>query len=106
MNLTVLLTGLVLSVAVISSCEPFYIVPVNSTERCETEPCLTLDQLAGEVANKSFSDLTLYFFPGNHFVNQNLNISNVETINVIGSSSDTIVWFQGPNNLTMKLIIL
>ena len=93
------LAVLVLSVVVTSSCETFYIVPVNSTERCEAEPCLTLDQFAGEITNQNFSNLTLYFLPGQHFLNQHLNISNIENLNVIGYSSDTTVWLQGSKEI-------
>ena len=71
--------GLVLALLVISAvycnCKTFHIVSVDSTERCEAEPCLTLDQLAaGEISCQNFSDLTLYLLPGKHILNQQLNI--------------------------------
>ena len=67
--------ALLVASVVYCSCETFHIVPVDSTERCETEPCLTLDQLAaGELSDHNFSDLTLYFLPGKHILNRQLDI--------------------------------
>ena len=100
------LAVLVLSVVVTSSCETFYVVPVNSTKRCEAEPCLTLDQLDGETANHNFSNLTLYFLPGQHFLNQHLYISNIENLNVTGYSSDTTVWLQGSKEIAKVEIVI
>ena len=85
---------LVLSLVVTSSCETFYIVPVNSTVKCEAKPCLTLDQLPGEIINQNFSNLTLYFSPGQHFLNQNLKTRNIENVKITGSSAYTELWLN------------
>ena len=90
------LSLLILSVVVMYNCETFHIVPVNSTKRCEEEPCLTLDQLARRVANENFTNLVLHFLPGEHFLNQTeLDISNMKSSKMIGSSLATTIWFQG-----------
>ena len=108
MSYSVELAVLVLSVVVTSSCEIFYIVPFNSTERCEAEPCLTLDQLASEITNRNFSNLTLYFLPGQHFFNQHFYniISNIENLNVIGYSSCTTVSLQGSKRSARGEIVI
>ena len=80
----ILLSVLVLSVVVMCNCEMFHIVPVNSTERCEEEPCLTLGMFAKEIASQNFSNLTLYFTPGKHGLDQNLKLTNVKNVKIIG----------------------
>ena len=82
----------VLSVVARSTCETFHIV--NSTEECEAERCLTLDQLAGEVRNRNFSDLTLYLLPGKHFLNKQLNISYIEHVKIVAFSSEPKIWLH------------
>ena len=89
-----------LAFATLCSCETFYIVPVNSTERCGAEPCLTLDQLASEIWNQHFGDLTLYFIPGQHFLHQHLFINSSGNVKIIGYSSDSNIWLKG-NKLTI-----
>ena len=81
------------------SCETIHIVPANSTETCVAmeKPCLTLEKLALEIASLGSTNLTLYFHPGEHFVNRKLlNFSNVKSIKMIGLTINTIVRFQGP----------
>ena len=85
------LAVLILSVVVTCSCETFYIVPVNSTERCEAEPCLTLDQLDGEITNQNFSNLTLYFLPGKHKSQCCISFSKIKNIRMISLDSTAIV---------------
>ena len=80
MNITVL----VLSVVAMCSCETFHIVPVNSTERCEEEPCLTLGTFAKEIVSQNFSNLTLYFTPGKHRLDQNLKFISIKNVKIIG----------------------
>ena len=89
-----------LAFATLCSCETFYIVPVNSTERCGAEPCLTLDQLASEIWNQHFGDLTLYFIPGQHFLHQHLILNSSGNVKIIGYSSDSNIWLKG-NKLTI-----
>ena len=85
---------LLLSLVAICSCEIFYIVPVNSAQRCEEETCLTIDQL-GEVMHQSFSNLTLYFLPGQHYLaSRHIVINYVKNVTITGSLSNTEVWLQ------------
>ena len=81
------------------SCETIHIVPANSNETCVAmaKPCLTLEKFALERASLGSTNLTLYFHPGEHFINLKLlNFSNVKSIKMIGLTINTIVWFQGP----------
>ena len=90
-----MLSVALLSVVAMCSCETFHIVPVNSTERCEEEACLTLDQLARKVANHNFSNLTLHLLPGDHFLHKNMDIFNAVHAKLSGCFSNTTVWLQG-----------
>ena len=84
-------TQLILSVVGLCSGETFHIVPVTSTEECDVKPCLTLDQLASEIVDLNLTNLTLYFLFGPHILEQKLlHISNVKSVNMIGSSRDSI----------------
>ena len=66
-------TLLFLSAAGLCSGETFHIVPVTSTEECDVEPCLTLDQFASEIVDLNLTNLTLYFLSGHHILNQKLS---------------------------------
>ena len=93
-----LITVLVLSVVVMCSCETFHIVPVNSIEKCEEEPCLNIDQLAIKLMKHNFSNLNLYFTPGRHYLNHYLSIINTETLAMNCSLHYyATVWLQGTN---------
>ena len=96
------LAVLVLSVVVRCNCETFHVVPVNSTERYEVEPCYTLDQIANEIMTTKIDDLTLNFLPGKHYLYQQLGIYNVKNVKLIGSSLGSEIQFQ-QNSMTMKV---
>ena len=93
MNRLTILSVLLLSVVVWSSCETFHIVPVDSTEMCEKKPCLTLDQLANETLDQHYGNLTLYFTPGSHFLRQNLRLDG-SNVKMIGLSLNSTIWIQ------------
>ena len=98
MNSLTMLPVLVLSVAMLCSCEIFHIVPVNSTviERCDEEPCLTLDQLARTTTNQNLTNLTLHFISGEHFLNQiPLGIKNMKSTKMIGPSLGATIKLVG-----------
>ena len=98
------LTILVLSVVATCHSETFHIVPVNSTWRCEGEPCITLDQLASEIVNRNFSSITMYFQSGKHTLKheQTLNVSGIRTVKMIGTSLDVeLCWLQ---NTTLEIL--
>ena len=97
---------LVLSVVATCICNSgtFHIVPVNSTWRCEGEPCFTLDQLAGEIVNRNFSSITMYFQSGKHTLKheQTLKVSDIRTVKMIGISLDVeLCWLQ---NTTLEIL--
>ena len=85
-------TVLVLSVVVTCSCEKVYIIPDNSVEDCEVEPCYTVNQLANKIKNQSLNDLTLYFLPGKHFLDKQLEINSIKFVKMIGYSMESEIW--------------
>ena len=89
--------------AVMCSCETFHIVPVNSTCRPNAEPCYTLSQLANETEHLSVSYLTLYFLPGDHFLNQQLNVRSIPKVKMFTLSVLTTVWLQD-NKITASKV--
>ena len=92
---------LVLSVATKCICETFHIVPINSTETCEVQPCLTLDQFTREEENQRFSNLTLFFTNGKHTLNQQLSISYIEHLKLVGTSLNSELWLQENRNILL-----
>ena len=113
--LAVLLLGL--SVIVLCSCGIMNIVPANSTERCETEPCYTADQCAMEIMIfynhfNYYSDLTLYFLQGEHFFSRGLIIRSVDNVKMMGSSSTKVrfqnrgLWVDTAQSLVIENLIL
>ena len=94
---------LLLSLVVKCSCEILYIVPATSTQRCGAEICNTLDQITDIIANQNFSNLTLYFLPGQHYLSNDITINHIETVKVIGSSLHTEIWLQ-QNSLTIDSV--
>ena len=98
MNIT-LLAVFILSVAIQSSCETYHIVPDNSTERCEEEPYLTLDQLAVAIVDQNVTSLSLHFLSGEHHLTHDMNVGYttiiVEDMEMIGISLNTTVWLHG-----------
>ena len=95
MNSLTTLSLLILSMVGLCSGETFHIVPVTSTEECDVEPCLTLDQLASEIVDLNLTNLTLYFLSGPHILKQKLlHISNIKYVNITGSSANTVLWLQ------------
>ena len=114
MNRSVMLAVFLLGVSVIvlCSCEIINIVPADSTERCEAEPCYIADQCAMAIENHNFSDLTLYFLQGEHFFSRGLVIDSIDNVKMMGSSL-TEVRFQNSGlvvhaaqNLVIKNLIL
>ena len=95
------LAVLAVSVAIKSSCETVHIVPINSSETCEVEPCFTLDQFAREAVNQNFNNLTLYFTDGKHSLKENLSISYAEHLKLAGRSHYSELWFPEYHNVLM-----
>ena len=93
MNITLLAVFIIL-VAIKCSCETFHIVPDNSTERCEDESCLSLDQLTGEIVDRNITSLCLHFHSGEHYLTQDMDISNVEIFEMVGSTLNSRIWLD------------
>ena len=91
---TMLAAVVLLGIATLCSSETFHIVPVNSTEQCEVELCLTLRQVTSEIMNQKFINLTLFFLPGEHFLEKKLVIRQVRYLNLLGCSLNSTVWAQ------------
>ena len=100
-----LLVLVLLTVVARYSCETIHIVPANSNETCVAmaKPCLTLKKLALERASLGSTNLTLYFHPGEHFIDQKLLNFSIESIKMIGLSKNTIVWIQGPEMSILEI---
>ena len=78
-----------------SSCERFNIVPSPDSPcpgEFTGEPCLTLEQY---VANPSLSsNITFELHPGNHHLNSQMSVSNVNSFIMRGTTSATVVCNQ------------
>ena len=93
MSSSLALATLLLSVVAMCVGKTFTIVPGNSTVMCNIKLCYTLDQLAGKSINPT-TQLTLYFYPGEHFLNRQLAFSRIENIKMIGSSPKVEIWLR------------
>ena len=67
-----------------------HVRPTPANTSCPAHPCLTLSQYAQDLEqyfNRSDSNLTLKFLPGNHSLNVNLTISSIHRLEILGNSS-------------------
>ena len=91
---------IILTMAVMCSCKTIYIAPMNSTnERCEAEPCYTLYQVAGIAIP---NNLVLYFLPGKHHLNRWLAFDNIGNLKMVGSSTESELWFGQRTELILS----
>ena len=78
-----------------SSCERFNIVPTPDSScpgEFTGEPCLTLEQY---VANPSLSsNITFELHPGNHSLNSQLSVSNINSFTMRANTSATVICNQ------------
>ena len=83
--LTLVLTVIVLA---LPSTGTILTVKPNSTTPCDDEPCLTLSEY---VQNRSkyfiTSNITLQFLPGNHTLDSNLTIADIQQLNIVGNTT-------------------
>ena len=71
--------------------EILHVRPASSNTSCPTYPCHTLSEYAehhGEYFNTT--DITLQFLQGNHTLNVNLDITNIQQLDILGDSSALI----------------
>ena len=83
--LTLVLTVIVLA---LPSTGTILTVQPNSTTPCDNEPCFTLSEYV-QNGSKYFntSNITLQFLPGNHTLDSNLTIADIQHLNILGSGS-------------------
>ena len=78
-----------------SSCERFNIVPSPDSScpgEFTGEPCLTLQQY---VANPSLSsNITFELYPGNHHLDSQISVSNINSFKMSTSTSSTVICNQ------------
>ena len=83
--LTLVLTVIVLA---LPSTGTILTVQPNSTTPCDNEPCFTLSEY---VQNRSkyfnTSNITLQFLPGDHTLDSNLIIADIQHLNILGNGS-------------------
>ena len=71
--------------------EILHVRPASSNMSCPTYPCHTLSEYAehhGEYFNTP--NITLQFLQGNHTLNVNLDITNIQQLDILGDSSALI----------------
>ena len=63
-------------------------VKPNSTTLCDDEPCFTLSEYV-QNPSKYFntSNITLQFLPGNHTLDSNLTIADIQQLNIVGNTT-------------------
>ena len=85
-NLLLLALGLylVLLSSRLVECEVHYIIPTSS-DPCPEETCLTLSQFAANANNFLDSNATLLLLPGNHSLDTNLAVTNLESFKILSN---------------------
>ena len=82
---TLVLTVMVL---VLPSTGTILTVKPNTTTPCDDEPCFTLSEY---VCNRSkyfnTSNIMLQFLPGNHSLDSNLTIADIQHLNILGDDT-------------------
>ena len=83
--LTLVLTVIVLA---LPSTGTILTVQPNSLTPCDNEPCFTLSEYV-QNGSKYFntSNITLQFLPGNHILDSNLTIADIQHLNILGNGS-------------------
>ena len=70
--------------------EVLHIMP-SATSHCSNPPCLTLSQLAEGINLQSHSEsMQLFFLPGDHSLDVDLEISNISELSMMSKSSEII----------------
>ena len=67
-------------------CHVYHITP-SSNQSCPASPCLTLPEITSD---KIGSNTTLVFLMGNHSLNSTLYLSNISTLKVFSSSTESV----------------
>ena len=79
-----------------------YYITTNSTDICPVQPCLTLPQFAANSSHYLYSNTTLVFLPGTHYLStENLTLSNVD--NFIMKSENSTAQVQCRSDSRMHL---
>ena len=65
-----------------------YHITTNSMDLCTVQPCLTLSQFAANSSHYLHTNTTLVFFPGTHYLNVKLTISNQNSL-IVNSENTT-----------------
>lgn len=86
-SIPLLPVGLVVT-ALISLCAAqnlYYVTPLSNTT-CPGDPCLTLSEYVREAEQYFTSDAIFQLLPGDHFLEENVDITNMHYFSLIGSS--------------------
>ena len=72
-----------------ASNEAYYTMIPSPSDLCPREPCLTLSQFAANSSNYLSTNTTLFFLQGNHSLESNLLVENVNMMSVLSNSANT-----------------
>ena len=90
--LTLALTVVLLALPPLTCGVTLHVRPTSTNTSCPTQPCQTLSEYAQD-PDQYFNDsnLTLQFLPGNHTLNINLTITNINQLEIHGALLPTKV---------------
>ena len=83
-------------------CEVHYITPLSS-DPCPEETCLTLSQFAANATNFLDSNTTLLLLPGNHTLDKNFAVTNLESFEVLSNFTTAEPMIRSRVNLDTKI---
>ena len=90
--LTLALTVVLLALPSLTYGVILHVRPTSTNTSCPTHPCLTLSEYAQDPGQYfSDSNITLQFLPGNHTLDINLNITNINQMEIHGAVLPTRV---------------
>jgi len=86
--LTINLTAVLLALTSTTYGRILHAEPTSSSAQCPTYPCHNLSEYAqdyGQYFNSS--TITLQFLPGNHTLDMNLDVANIQQLEILGNSN-------------------
>ena len=90
--LTLTLTVVLLALPSLTCGVTLHVTPTSTNTSCPTHPCLTLSEYAQDPGQYfSDSNITLQFLPGNHTLDVNLTITNINQLEIHGAVLPTRV---------------
>ncbi len=86
---------LLLTLVIVTNCDHYRIVPINSTHLCQNYTCFTLQELLGGRLFIGMDNLTLTLLPGYHKLDNDLFFNTFNFLQIKGHHNAVISFLEG-----------